>query len=246
VIAHLVQQGEWRFTDFRGQQTTAASAGELCIRYNDPPWEFEIDPATRAQVLQLPAEELRPHIGDQAIVISRTAPEVRILTAYVSTLIESLNELNDAAVGHARNAVIELFKGMLAHRVVADEPQLATALVAAAKQLAQSRLLDGDLNPRALAKALNVSVRTLHRAFAAADESIMSFVRAQRLERARLELTAPGAPLSVAEVAVRWQFSDNSHFTRAFRQRYGVTPTQYVRRAPSPSGKRPVPAPGES
>lgn len=88
-----------------------------------------------------------------------------------------------------------------------------------------------------------MSVRTLHRAFAATGDSIMSFVRARRLERARLELTAPGVPLSVSEVAARWQLSDNSHFTRAFRQRYGVTPTQYVRRAKSPSRTQPVPAP---
>lgn len=57
-------------------------------------------------------------------MICQALPEVRILTAYVNALTESLHELGDAA-GHARNAVMELFTGVLTHRVVADEPQLA-------------------------------------------------------------------------------------------------------------------------
>ncbi|TDD46016.1 AraC family transcriptional regulator [Nonomuraea terrae] len=42
----------------------------------------------------------------------------------------------------------------------------------------------------------------------------------------------PGASSrpAVSELAARWHFTDGSHFTRTFKQRYGETPTQYARR----------------
>lgn len=39
------------------------------------------------------------------------------------------------------------------------------------------RLADADISPAALARELNVSVRTLHRAFAATEESVSAYIR---------------------------------------------------------------------
>ncbi|MGW3107149.1 helix-turn-helix transcriptional regulator [Streptomyces sp. NPDC001100] len=87
----------------------------------------------------------------------------------------------------------------------------------------RSRLRDPELTPAAIARALNVSVRTLHRAFAD-GESVMAHVRRRRLEGAHRELGLPGSPLTVADVAARWQFADPSHFRRAYRGTYGQSP----------------------
>jgi AraC family transcriptional activator of tynA and feaB len=44
----------------------------------------------------------------------------------------------------------------------------------------------------------------------------------------RLALTAPSNHLSTSELASHWQFADSSHFTRAFKQHYGWTSTEYA------------------
>ncbi|MEU4888548.1 MULTISPECIES: helix-turn-helix transcriptional regulator [Streptomyces] len=76
------------------------------------------------------------------------------------------------------------------------------------------------------ARELSVSVRTLHRVFAAAGESVGAYIR-RRLEQARLRLlAAPRGRLSVSELAAYWQFADSSHVIRAFKQQYGRTPAQ--------------------
>jgi AraC family transcriptional activator of tynA and feaB len=80
-----------------------------------------------------------------------------------------------------------------------------------------------------LARELHISVRTLQRAFNAAGETVISYIRQRRLEEARLALTTPSGRLSVSELAAHWQFTDSSHFTRAFKKHYGCTPTEYVR-----------------
>ena len=80
-----------------------------------------------------------------------------------------------------------------------------------------------------LARELNVSVRTLHRAFAAGEESVTMYIRHSRLEQARRELTVPRGGMSVSELAAYFQFADSSHFIRAFKKRYGQTPGQFAR-----------------
>ncbi|WP_406187783.1 helix-turn-helix transcriptional regulator [Streptomyces sp. NBC_01006] len=88
---------------------------------------------------------------------------------------------------------------------------------------------------------MNVSVRTLHRAFD--GETVMAYVRRRRLEGARSDLDRSGSPYTVAEVAARWQFADPSHFRRAYRNAYGQSPRaagDRSSRAPARHGARGV------
>ena len=57
--------------------------------------------------------------------------------------------------------------------------------------------------------------------------SVATYVRRQRVERARAEIAASKRPLSM--IALDAGFADQSHFTRVFRQAYGETPGQYAR-----------------
>lgn len=124
---------------------------------------------------------------------------------------------------------MELAKGVLLGHADCADPLLAPALAQAARDLAARLLPDADLSPAVLARHLNVSVRTLHRAFATCDESFTAYVRRRRLDHARADLATGRA--TVSEVAARWQFSDSSHLIRAFKSRYGQTPTEFVRSA---------------
>jgi len=105
----------------------------------------------------------------------------------------------------------------------------SAALAQVAKDLADNHLTDPELSGAMLARELNVSVRSLQRAFAAAGESVTAYIRQRRLEEARLALTTPSGRLSVSELAAHWQFADSSHFIRAFKKHYGRTPTDYAR-----------------
>ncbi|MFI2362425.1 helix-turn-helix domain-containing protein [Promicromonospora sp. NPDC019610] len=226
VVVHIPATGGW---DFEGRRVAFAVApGELCVRSNDRPWQFGIAPATRTDVLTLPAQEFRPLIDEEPFVGPRNTAEARLLTSYMTLVTKDLDDATDAGLRHARHALVELLKGLLTRRNVAvGEPALQIALAEAARQLAESRLLDPDLTPGLLARLLNVSVRSLYRAFVDAEESVMGFIRRRRLERACDELVRGGMPLS--ELAARWHFTDGSHFTRTFKSRYGMAPSEYRR-----------------
>jgi AraC family transcriptional regulator len=57
--------------------------------------------------------------------------------------------------------------------------------------------------------------------------TVANYVRRRRVERARAEMATSDRPLSM--IAIDAGFSDQSHFTRAFRQAFGETPGQYAR-----------------
>jgi transcriptional regulator GlxA family with amidase domain len=89
--------------------------------------------------------------------------------------------------------------------------------------------LDEDLSVPALARRANMSERTLARAFRnEAGATPAAYVEAARVERAALELQAPGATIDA--VARRCGFGTADTMRRAFRRRLGVSPGEWRER----------------
>ena len=89
--------------------------------------------------------------------------------------------------------------------------------------------LDEDLSVPALARRASMSERTLARAFRAETGATpAAYVEAARVERAALELQAPG--VTVDAVACRCGFGTTDTMRRAFRRRLGVGPGEWRER----------------
>jgi AraC-like DNA-binding protein len=222
VVTHITFSGGWRFVS-RNRQFRAG-AGALCVRRNEGPWDFEVARGTRALAVAVPASALRFPVNTLAVTAEQDSPAARLLLTHLRLFSEMSDQLAPAAAAAARNATVELFQGLLNDQVI-DDAYVTPTLLAAAKEHIEVRLLhDADLSPRDIADALHVSVRTLYRVFdQQATSSVMAYVRERRLERARAELVA--TRLTVSELAARWHFADGSHFVKAYRKRFGETPT---------------------
>lgn len=147
--------------------------------------------------------------------LSRSEPAVDLLVAYLDLLARA-----EALPPEARNATLELVAGVVRASGTVSAPNLRATLNAWIE-----RHLAEEITPAGLAEAHGVSVRTVYRAFEASGETIGGHVRARRLARARAELAAGRDPVAV--VARNWGFADSSHFSRAFRDRFGTSPTAY-------------------
>lgn len=79
--------------------------------------------------------------------------------------------------------------------------------------------LDADY----LCGRLKLSRTTLYRLFAP-EGGVHAHIRRARLERVYSALANPDAEARVGDLAVRWQFSDTAHLSRAFRETYGLSP----------------------
>jgi AraC-like DNA-binding protein len=88
---------------------------------------------------------------------------------------------------------------------------------------------DPGLDPAAVARAHHLSTRHLHRLFAREGTTVARHIRRERLERCRRELADPRGTSPVFAIARRWGFPDAASLSRAFRQAYGTSPSEYRR-----------------
>jgi AraC family transcriptional regulator, positive regulator of tynA and feaB len=89
----------------------------------------------------------------------------------------------------------------------------------------RQNLSDPDLSPHTVATRFGISVRTLHMRFARLGETFGRWLLETRLEASSKALRDPHQRASsVSEIAYRCGFNDLSHFHKAFRARFDMTP----------------------
>ena len=114
------------------------------------------------------------------------------------------------------------------HSRATGEPDRAAQLHRRATQRIAARAGDCALDLDALAGDLGVSRRTLQRAFTRQGESVTGVLLAARLDlaRSRLGAVCEKDRGGIATIAFDCGFNDLSHFYRAFRMRFGISPGQ--------------------
>jgi AraC-like DNA-binding protein len=116
-------------------------------------------------------------------------------------------------------------------RLAQDRPtrrSAASAHRARIRCYIEKHLTDPDLTPAAIASGCQINVRYMHRLQALENETLARYILRRRLEECARALAAPQQRRSVTEIAFLYGFKSATHFGRAFRDRYGVTPGKYA------------------
>lgn len=100
-------------------------------------------------------------------------------------------------------------------------------LLQRAKDYIEANLSDVDLSPRRVARAQNISTRTLHRLFESDRQTISGWIRNRRLEQSRLEILMSARDVAIGTIASRWGMWDAARFSRLFKAAYGMSPRAY-------------------
>jgi AraC-like DNA-binding protein len=93
-----------------------------------------------------------------------------------------------------------------------------------------AHLRDPELSIEQVAAALHCTKRYLHRAFELEEVSLSDYIWRLRLDRCREELLSRGDhDRSVTDIAFSWGFNSSAHFSTAFKNRFGISPSSYRR-----------------
>ncbi|MFJ2704881.1 helix-turn-helix domain-containing protein [Streptomyces sp. NPDC087428] len=133
---------------------------------------------------------------------------------------------------------IDLAAAMLAHHLDDTTPPEAhpEALATRIRGFVRQNLRDPQLTPRQIAAAHHISLRTLHRVFQRQGATVTAWIRQQRLDGARRDLTNPAlAARPIHAIATTWGFPRAADFTHLFRATYGMPPSEY-RHTATPGG----------
>lgn len=104
------------------------------------------------------------------------------------------------------------------------------ASINAIKVLIEQNLRNVELDTRMITREAGLSARYISSLFEEEGTSLMRYVWQRRLENCRKDMQNPvytGQRLT--EIAFRWGFTDAAHFSRAFKQQFGCSPSEYRR-----------------
>ncbi|MGW0881218.1 helix-turn-helix domain-containing protein [Streptomyces sp. NPDC002671] len=178
-------------------------------------------------------------------LVGLTAADTRQLTALawsgdqgaaalLSSLLEGLDrhgEEVETAVDLLGGSVAGLTAVLFVERmreVATDGEAARQALMLRIQAHARKRLAEPGLSPVEIARRHNISLRYLQKIFQEYGVSPARWIRDERLARCRSELADPSLDhLPVALIGERAGLYGASHFSRLFRSRYGVTPSEF-------------------
>jgi len=93
------------------------------------------------------------------------------------------------------------------------------------KSCVEKHLAHPQLDSQMIAQATGLSSRYINELLAAEHTSLMRHVWERRLEKTHQDvLGARQTGLAVSDIAMKWGFNDLSHFSRAFKRKFGVSP----------------------
>lgn len=217
--------GRGRVGHASGAGSAVVGAGQAVLWDGARPGTFAPLSPIRGLTLMIPRDRLRavvPAYEASLGPVPRTSAAVGLLVGYLDALSRLAPRLDAVTRLDIEPATLELLRAALGATVL-DTPTLRMALVAEARRYIDEHLSDPQLNPATVARAHLVSVRSLHEAFESAGESVGARILRRRLTRCYADL-ARSADDQVFAIATRWGFRSASHFSRAFRREFGVSP----------------------
>lgn len=207
----------------------------------------------------VPGRELQFYdLARTAMHESRGAPSVSLLAPrdMFEDILSDLGPLHGLILGPLNDMVVEHFQALAKYGSSIPEasaPGVARATIellcaavraspaapsfssgAPAQVMRQARayiaahMTEGEITPQTLASHLSVSRTRLYEAFAPFG-GVSNYIRDSRLRAVRRALLDPRERRKVGDLAFSHGFKSEAHFSRAFRELFGITP-QALRR----------------
>ncbi|MFC9816749.1 helix-turn-helix domain-containing protein [Streptomyces virginiae] len=205
---------------------TPLSAGDVAFLLPDHSFGLEFLERGRLHLLLAPRGFLP--LSDERVLSGAAHEAGQAVAPLLNGLAETMTRLRPGTGSWIAGSLAEALGALAGPRLsprstAAGGP--AGGLAAGVRAHIDDRLADPELSPASIAAAHHISVRNLHWTFAQEGTTVGTWIRHRRLEEARRELIRPGpASPTIAAVAHRWGFVSASHFSRAFRQTYGMAP----------------------
>jgi AraC-like DNA-binding protein len=215
------------------------SIGDFAIVDSRRPYSVLFNDDFKHHVLRIPRSEITRRVGSIDCITGITIDGSRGAGKLASMLCRELStEADLLAPGTAdqvSNTLLDLFAVALGERLAASnvsETSVRNAWFAQIRNYIETNLSDPELSRTRIAESLGISVRYLSDIFSASGTSIGNYLLERRLSKCFYALEdAAQSQRSISEIAFGWGFSDMSHFSRSFRDRYKLAPREVRERA---------------
>lgn len=219
-----------------GGVTTTMGPGAIMVGASGVDSTLRITTDFRMLFLKLPQVAIGPRLiipfGQRVGVLGAASGLQQIFYGLLANVAETLELLSDDQFQPIEQSIIEFLVACLASDGrVESRGGAAGARASHLNRLCmriETMLHDPELSLDKVASDNGVSSRYVQKLFTGADTTFSSYLKRRRLERCYADLVSPiHAQLAISEICFRWGFSDAAHFSRAFRDRFGISPSQH-------------------
>ncbi|MFB7476034.1 helix-turn-helix domain-containing protein [Kitasatospora sp. NPDC056184] len=206
--------------------------GEFALYDTSVPYTLGFDGGVDHHFLRFPRSALalpeRLLKEMTAVAFRADSPVAALAYAYFSQLATTEGLHQDRYAQAVTEPSLDLIRAAVTSRL-GDSPLARESLEATLGfrilRYMRAHLRDHDLSAARIASAHGVSVRHLYTLLARSGVTPGDWIRSARLEECRRELAGPKARYrTIAAIGQSWGFVDATHFSRAFKQAYGLSP----------------------
>lgn len=160
------------------------------------------------------------------LVLRRESAGAQLLRSHAESLMRVAPDLLPEEGYGVGRATTDLLAGLtLGHRGEETRRAAAETQRARMRRFIDANLHDPHLDAELLCRRFGVSRASLYRLFAPLG-GVSEHIRNRRLRRVFEALSDPTQPHGMAQVAERYGFTVWSSFSRAFKSRFGMTPSE--------------------
>ncbi|WP_456741495.1 AraC-like ligand-binding domain-containing protein [Bradyrhizobium sp. USDA 4469] len=208
--------------------------GALCDATR--PYKLQSNEAFEVASVRLPREQCLgriPHLHRLAACnFSERGELAPMVFGYLSHLVDRAPNLTSPAAGlKISQNFKDLLLAMLAELAEALPPSLTeyrSLALMRVKDTVERNVHDPDLTPATIAAHLKLSPRYINQLLEAEGTSLSRYIWSRRLDRCAEQLKDPALRArGVSQIAMDNGFNDLSHFSKAFRIKFGVAPRDY-------------------
>lgn len=229
----LTLQRQGRQGMFWSDRDVVLDPGDIILWDSTRPMRLENDDSARAYNFWFPtrwAEQRVGSIRDGVGVKASCATGLpKIMSRHLEMFLEEAKTLSGLQQSRLLGVVIDLISLCFSDQVLVREPVSRLGGLASAAKTHVVMAVDLDsVTPASVAAAIGTSVRSLQLAFAEEGTTFSAFVLSTRLDRARAALLSDNfAKFSITDIAHWFGFFDASHLNRAFRKKFGHSPSSF-------------------
>jgi AraC-like DNA-binding protein len=224
----------------QGDQQATLGPGDFVLYDTARPYQLSFRASAHVQTVMFSRDALRLSPSQLERLTTRRICGQEGLGFLVSQYLVSLGRQLDTGVcsasWHLAEATLDLLAASFTERLACtgktDLDSGKTGLLLRVQAYIKHRLGDPHLDVATIAGAHHISVRTLQKLFEGQEQTVTGWIRTQRLEHCRRDLTNPAlAEQAVGSVAAHWGLADAAHFSRLFKSSYGLSPRDYRAKA---------------
>ncbi|MBT3149346.1 helix-turn-helix domain-containing protein [Streptomyces sp. CHD11] len=206
--------------------------GEFAVYESTAPYTLLFDEGVDHHFLRFPRSVLalpdRLLRDTGSVTLGPDNPIARVAFTYFSELAVNEEVHRSVRADAVVEPSVELLRAVLTYQHgdagFAKGP-LESTLGLRITQYIREHLADPDLSAARIAAAHDISVRHLYAVLSGLGMSLGDWIRTRRLAECRRELAGPNSRLrTIAAIGRRWGFVNATHFSKVFKQAYGLSP----------------------